>query len=530
MKALSVLFGGRLTEEAFIRSFSDENGEKIDAFTLACKAALTFPGTERTILLALEGVEYPFLSPGIELIKKSSWTVIDLLNELSLLSNGEYHLYLSWADCPLLDPALAYSMAERHEKYAAEYSYADGWPYGFAPELLSPGTAGVLAKIIGNAGTESVLPVERDTLFSCIQKDINSFDIETEISPIDLRAWRLNLAADSKHNLLLLKNLMEAGLKTASDSERLLNENTSDSKIDLLRTLPVFFNIQLSSACPQSCSLCPYPKYSKDMNITKEFLSKEDFSLLLDKISDFAGEAVISLSLWGELSLHPEKIKLIEEVLSRPSLSLVIETSGIGWNKTDLEHLAQKARECSPRKSRICPSPISWIVSLDAHNDERYREIRGAGYAEACSTARMLLSLFPNDSYVQAVRVKGHEDDIENFYRAWKSEGPSDAKHVIIQKYNDFAGIMEKLQASDLSPVKRRPCWHIKRDMNILINGMVPFCKEASLHKGSFFLGNALTENLHEIWDRGNSLYLEHCKSIYKGICKDCDEYYTYNF
>ena len=530
MKAISVLFGGRLKEQAFIVSLPGSAGEKQDAFSLACKTATGFPGSERTVLFGLEEVEYPSLIPGIEIIRKPSWTVGNLLNELSLLSNGEYHLYYTWADCPLLDTAIAVSMAERHVKYAAEYSYADGWPYGFAPELLSPGTAGIIAKIMENFTSESALSVERDSIFACIQKDINSFDIETEISPIDLRACRLYLAADSKANLLLLEKLMNAGLKTAGHAERFLNETDADSKIELLRTLPAFYNIQVAAACPQSCSICPYPK-SRDSSVSpNDVMSKENFSLILDKIVAFSGEAVVSLSLWGELSLHPDKIELIEMILSRPALSLVIETSGIGWSKADLEHLAKKAALCPPVKNHILPSPLSWIVSLDAHDAGRYSEVRGNGYAEAYSCARTLLSLFPRDTYVQAVRIKGHEDDIENFYRSWKSEGPDYGKHIIIQKYNDFAGMLEKLQASDLSPVKRRPCWHLKRDMNILINGQVPFCREISLIKGSGILGNAFDEDLSEIWDRGNSLYLEHCKFIYNGICENCDEYYTYNF
>ncbi|MDR1930367.1 MAG: spiro-SPASM protein, partial [Treponema sp.] len=180
------------------------------AFLLALERAGRFPGTEKTILLAKEGAEYPGLPGEVDLVSRPSWTKKSLLEELSRLSlggEGAWDLaYFAWADCPLLDPALAGALAERHIRYAAEYSYADGWPYGYAPELLSPGTAGVLRKIAGDEdGT-----VERDCLFSAIQKDINAFDIETEISPVDLRQYRLNLQADSKRNLLLLSRFFEA--------------------------------------------------------------------------------------------------------------------------------------------------------------------------------------------------------------------------------------------------------------------------------------------------------------------------------
>ena len=537
MKALSVLFGGRLSPEAFEKVFPSNGAGKESAFSLSLHAASMFSGTQKIVFLGMEGENYP-LPPEIELCSRPFWNKKNLMEELSRLSGGEFHIYFAWADSPLLDPELAAKMAERHIRYGAEYSYADGWPYGFAPEILSPGTAGILAKI---AETDESA-VERDALFQLIQKDINSFDIETEISPVDLRPWRLSMTADSKRNLLLLSRFLEAGFSSSKDAENFISQ-----KPELLRTLPAFFNIQVSGACPQACTLCPWPLYGLDKNgaaVTdrNDYMPKEAFSSLLDKIVDFAGDAVIDISLWGEIALHPEKMELIEMVLSRPALSLIIETSGIGWKTQELETLAKAALTALPRLNNM--APLSWIVSLDAHDSLRYREVRGPGFSEAHSCARTLLSLFPKDLYVQAVRVKGQEDDIENFYRSWKAESPSlEGKHIIIQKYNDFAGVMPKLKASDLSPVKRRSCWHIKRDFYILLDGRVPCCREdlAAL-KNSSVMGNALEEELSLIWERGMALYQKHCKlegmtgddmlneNFFSGICDNCDEYYTFNF
>ena len=525
MKALCVLYAGRLTPEAFEKVPGAAFGS---SFSQALAAARRFPEVQKVVLFGLEGKEYPDLSPDVEVLSQPSWTRLSLLKELSRLSLGFDYSYFAWADCPLLDPVLAASLAERHKRYRAEYSYADGWPYGFAPELVAPGTAGILAKLAENDDG----PVERDTLFNVIQKDINAFDIETEISPWDLRPYRLCLAADSKRNLLLLTRLMADGLSSAMETERFIGEKAAAAG-EALRTLPAFFNIQVSGACPQSCSFCPWPACSS-VNVTerKDFMPVEALTSLLDKIERFAGDAVIGLSLWGELALHPQHQALIEMVLSRPALSLVIETSGVGWKEGELQDLALAASRAAPRKNQTIysnSSPLSWIVSLDAHDPARYKEIRGPGFSEAQSNAKTLLSLFPGNAYVQAVRVKDFEDDIENFYRSWKGE---DASRVIIQKYDDFAGALPKLQATDLSPVKRRACWHIQRDMNILLDGRVPNCKadlEVLKGKGEV-LGNALTEELPLIWERGAALYKTHCKAEYPGLCALCDEFYTYNF
>ena len=561
MKAISILYGGRLEPEALesLSGQAQSAAGAIDSCSVlkALEAARSFQGVEKTVFLGIEGWYKPVLK-NIDTVFRPSWTVKSLLDCLSRESAGYDLLYFAWADCPLLDPALAAALAERHLRYSAEYSYADGWPYGFAPELLAPGTAGILYKILG----ENDGPVERDTLFEVLKKDINAFDIETEISPVDLRPYRFTLAADSRRNLLLLSRMIEAGYTSASAAEAFIRE-----KPEMLRTLPAFFSILVSGDCPQACPLCPWPKFgSSSANNSNagdagassgalapgKWMPKAAFGELLDKIVDFAGDGVIDLSLWGELALHPEKLDLIQMVFDRPALSLIIETSGIGWTRPELEDIAKAASLASPRKNHM--PPVSWIVSLDAFDPVRYREVRGAGYGEAKTCAKTLLSLFPGnagrdshgDAYVQAIRVKGSEDDIESFYRSWKGdELPipasgviparwTNGSHIIIQKYDDFAGSLPKLQASDLSPVKRRPCWHILRDMNILLDGTVVSCREdlgALAGKGDKpALGNVFSDGLDLIWQKGAALYREHCVPEYKGICADCDEYYTYNF
>jgi spiro-SPASM protein len=212
-------------------------------------------------------------------------------------------------------------------------------------------------------------------------------------------------------------------------------------------------------------------------------------------------------------------------VLRRAQLSLVIETSGIGWKDSELEKSAELLTKAAPRQSHLPPA-LSWIVSLDTSDPARYKEIRGAGFAEANDMAKKLLALFPNDAYVQAVRTAGAEDDIEKFYRSWKEIVPGTA-NIIIQKYNDFCGMLPRKQASDLSPVRRNPCWHLMRDMPVLIDGTVPLCREQIALNDGVILGNVFSEPLESIWERGQPHYAD---KNYASLCAGCDEYYTYNF
>ncbi|MCL2267383.1 MAG: spiro-SPASM protein, partial [Treponema sp.] len=339
-----------------------------------------------------------------------------------------------------------------------------------------------------------------------------------------------DFCADSKHNLLLLKNFINASGGIIPGYREV--EKITEEKPEILRTLPNFYPVQVYGGCPQKCVICPYPSLV-DVSVCKDFMPCEKFEQLLEKIVSFSGSAVIDISLWGELSLHPEKLKLIEAVLSHKELALVIETSGLGWKQEDLDKSAALAANAASGGRENPLPPLSWIISLDACDPKRYNELRSGGFAEAESCVKKLFSLFPQDTYVQSVRVKGSEDDTEKFYRYWKDASPAGDKNVIIQKYDDFCGYLEKKQASDISPVIRKSCWHIMRDFPVLLDGSVPLCREdLKALKGdkNNILGNVFDDSLENIWQKSEKYYIEHCGKKYQGICADCDEYYTYNF
>ena len=477
---------------------------------LAVEYSKTLEYVEKTVIITetenIDKFEHFKTDPdlNLDIVTADNLNTADLFNIFLKESDGYKYIFYYYGDCPFLDAEAADRMYKNHCKYFAQYSFADGNPYGLAPEIISSEIAGAL-KVLAEKNPEKA---ERDAVFKTIQRDINTFDIETDISEKDLRLLRVSLTADSKRNFMLLERFAEENAASENDIVRIIEEKGA-----ILRTLPAYYQIQISEKCYQKCSYCPYPDMNPDLLVSENHMSLENVKIILDKIKDFSDDAVISLSLWGEANAHPEFEEMINLVMKYDSFTLIIETSGLGLDKQLLKGLSEKYQ-----------SRITWIVSLDTDNEELYGKIRGEGFSKARSSAELLVSLFPENTFLQAVRMKETENDLENFYKKWKAL----TENVIIQKYDNFCGFLRERKVTDISPLKRFPCWHLKRDISILLNGDIPLCREDI--KGGNIMGNIFESSLDEIWNNGSSEYLKQLSGEYSGICRECDEYYTYNF
>jgi spiro-SPASM protein len=529
MKLAAFIYAGSLSPQAL---------EPIKGGSSAYERCLEFvsrlPGLERTVVA--EGKRaLPEGRPGLPLgrfakVRREAWDLDLLLAEMAEAGQGADAVLLAWADEPFLDSSLAAKMLEDFRRYRAEYGFADGYPVGLAAEIVAPRVLPAIRKLV------SALPPEigRGSLFAAIQKDINAFDIETDISPVDLRDLRLELACDTRRNRLLVERLAAVGVSDAPSALKLIPEN-----LGLLRTLPAFVQIQVAAGCPQSCRLCAYPVFGPalagpaaegggDSVLTlHRNMPRESFASILDQVVELSGDAVIDISLWGEPAMHPDIGGLIGEVLDRPSLSLIVETSGLGWDPKLIESLAGHG---------AAGGRLDWVVSLDAWSPELYAELRGKGYLEAVAFAERLIALFPDRAHVQMVRARENEAELEAFWRGWKEK----TDRVIVQKYSRQAGLLPERKVSDLSPLARRPCWHLKRDLSILVDGAIPLCRDFS--HGDILLGNAfearggLPAGLAAAWAAGDAYHAMHIEasrsgeiSRYPAPCGTCDEYYTYN-
>ncbi|MCX7025465.1 MAG: spiro-SPASM protein [Spirochaetes bacterium] len=509
MKTFAVVFHGDANEFAD-RSLASGKG----AFARTLDFLRSFGDLEGALILAgptpLSDSPYPAVS-------RETWTMRDVLDaarvELESRPEVDALLYL-WGDCPLLDAGLARRMLADFRSYRAEYHFADGLPPGLAIEFLRPR---ILPSLVALC-RDDALPVTRDGVFTVVQRDINSFDIETEISRVDLREFRLSLTCGTKRDFETVERLMALGVGDAESAQNLIPAHG-----ELLRTFPAFLQVQVAGACPQACSYCPYPGFHERTGDAgalldrKDFMSVERFARLMDEAAVLSDDIVVDLSLWGEASLHPDFPGLVDAALGHPRFRMIVETSGIGWKPATLEALAAAH-----------PERLNWIVSLDDPDPAGYASLRGDGRSEAEACALRLVSLFPAMAYVQAVRMKENEERLEGFYRVWKKR----TDNVIIQKYDAFAGLLPDRSVADLSPLSRPPCRHLARDLSVLLDGTVPLCREC-LAPGAVgdavFLGNAFESGLETVWKAGEPWFLRHVGADYPVICGRCDEYHTYN-
>lgn len=530
MKNIVVLYAGSISDHAFDKYFDEKS-----AFDISLEWAGRHG--EKTIILCNEKNSQMIgniLSSGNlshEILSKPSWTNSDVISAVadSCKKYASSFAVFSWADTPFLNDGLTDELVKIHEEYLAEYSFADGYPYGVSPEIIDSGSANIisiLSKDLQKAVGEK--PASRDGIFSVMKGDINSFEIETLISDTDYRMMRLELECSRKINGLACRNLwqeLKKNGKNFKDSEVSLSkvdfQNQSFSLFDLplenvIRTLPAFYNIQITSRTNHKIAYNP----DSPLLYGEKSMKFEDFRNLVERISEFSESAVVSLSCFGEPLLHENFSDFVNEVLKYENLSVLVETDGILLN----EKILSEIKDDDSSKNRI-----NWIILLDAMDSNLYSTIHScpeSDFSVAVNAVPLLEGKFPGHVYPQFVRMNMNEDFLEGFYRFWKEKENPSHGNLIIQKYDHFCGLLPDEKSADLSPLNRNPCWHLRRDMVVLWDGTVPVCRDLFDSK----IGNVFEESLETIWEKNREVLKAHLDGNYSEKCKACDEYYTFIF
>lgn len=530
MKTITVLNAINISKFAFESVFNGKSAVELSVET--CK---NFPNCEKIYIFtdnisaeklkqSLNNLENNKL---IDFIISDLWNYESLFKSLSKISEECESIIYGFADTPFYNLDLCKELVNLHEEYFAEYTFADGYPLGVIPEIFCATLPKILQGVVSEKKVgDSYLGekiVGRDAIFDALKTDINSFDIETLISDYDYRYLRYNFACNSKSNFLLCQRLWD--LKNNEDVKEKDICKIARENISCLKTVPFYYSIQISKEYRENTLYLPKLDGGIFENLP-DFMSKEDFAKLVEKISLYSDTGIINLSYLCEATSHPDFIQLIEEVLKYPSLSLFIETSGKNISENMCMEIAKILSKVEPRTNGH--EAIYFVVCLDAFTQDMYEKIHGKDFSleEATNAYMLLKKYFGKQCYPQFVRMTDNEEELEKFFRYWKSQEDGQG-NIIVQKYDNYCGKLPQKKVADLRPILRNPCWQLRREMHILIDGSVPQCKESV---GSNILGNAFAEDLSKIFESTCGCLQKQLNNSYEGICKDCDEYYTYNF
>ncbi len=451
----------------------------------------------------------------------------DLLEEFCTIAEEQKAdtIIYAYSDCPFLNVELTKKLLSSHEEYKSEYTFADGYPYGFCPEILNVGTAKILLELSKTTQTaEGEKEVNRDTLFNIIKTDINSFDVESIIAPEDWRLYRFAFHCGTKDNFLQCRNLFETAdgdEKIILDAEKL--SNLAAKSVNCLKTVPGFYNIQITgNAKNTNCIYYPALESIPDMQLA-------DFENLVDKIAAYSENAVISLSAWCEPLYNENCLQMIQKVLSYDGLSVFMETNGLEVTEDFCSKLSQIVNSAQPRTNGW--SKVMIAIVMDAFSAQTYKSIHKnaaeSDFSTAVSAVAKLQTVIPGCVYPQFVRMNENESELESFYRYWNEKTNASGGNLIIQKYNSLAGDLPQRKVADLTPVERNVCWHLRRDMTILANGDVPLCHSCVQKQ---IIGNILEKSIETVWHELDAELANHINKKYCDKCGKCDEYYTFNF
>lgn len=399
----------------------------------------------------------------------------------------------TFSDTPLLSASLAKKILAAHKSFGADYTEGLGFCEGVAPVALKSSLFKILVQLLKSGGKYeklSAAPFVQGSVYSVLEVDINTYEIEDVISNEDFRLARLTLDCHDKAAFCscieLWKECCEKGVDIKkAEAEDICRVGVNSSLV--MKTLPNFYQIEIA-----------------DKNGNK--MSLEDFAVIAKKIATFSESAIVSLCVEGEPLQNSNFLSMAKKLFEYPGLKLLIETSG--------EELTEDLCQALKTITKAAPPRIG--------NDEYFFDlcwvIKGGKNAEIAS------KYFPDALYAKYTRHKGDEVELEKFYRKWSAPDSPTYGRVTIDQCSTHCGTRSEGKVVDLSPLQKRYCYHARRDFVVLTNGDVPYCEFCEKK----IVGNILRDEIDKLFYANKSAIIS--DDVVGGCCNECDEYYTFNF
>ncbi|HOO70709.1 MAG TPA: spiro-SPASM protein [Spirochaetota bacterium] len=421
-----------------------------------------------------------------------------------LAATSSDHVIKIHGDSPFLDPQIVSEMADIHIKYLAEFTYSENLPEGMTCEIVSRELVDAIPEF-----NEKTLPLSK-----VVRSNMNQFDIELYYRDPDVRDKRLSFRASDPRERRVMENIAGSAKGTPAYGQirELIERNPG-----VLYIGPSYLEIELTGRCDLDCLFC----YRTKLDKKRDDLSAELFGKILSDMKDFALPYTICLGGSGEPLMNPQFYAILEQAEAEPLVrQVIVETNGIQADGNYRNHVAGSA-----------PGKIKTIVNINGHNTQTYSQLHGSDhYDEVVKNITSLkesLSGRGDDAlHVQIMKINETEPFLDSYYDYWEKQGVP----IILQKQNTYTGLVQDRRYSDLSPLERVPCWHLQRDLFILSDGSVPFCRVDV--RESAGRGNVRDLSLREIWEQGKAHFISDYRRSYASCpdCAACDEWYTFNF
>ncbi len=423
---------------------------------------------------------------------------------------GAAHIAFIHADSPFFDTEILEEIFELHCEFLAEFTFSENLPQGFACEIISA----ALLKQLPDFEEETL------SLSQVIKKNINQFDVELYYKSPDIRDKRLSFSNSSPRDGVIMENLFQLTGKIPkyTDMGGLIGENPGTLFIG-----PSYVEVEITGRSRFDCIF----SYRKAMENIHEDMTMETLSELLAGLREMGNKYTICFGGSGDPMEHPDFYAMTELVLKENLVErMILETDGL-LADANFKNFFEKHRD-----------RLIVIFNMNGYDGKTYESIHGHDFFDRVHDNIISLAEADPDHegiYVQVMKINetngfDNEGDAKSFLDKYYDFWENTSIPIILQKQNTYLGRIEDRRYSDLSPVKRTPCWHLQRDLYVLSDGTVAFCKQDIDGVNSH--GKIGSDSLKEIWQRQGDFFIKDYGGnlCTKPDCSLCDEWYTFNF
>ncbi len=284
-----------------------------------------------------------------------------------------------------------------------------------------------------------------------------------------------------------------------------------------MRPYPLKILVDIHSFCNARCTMCPYPKYSRQQ--TQGFM---DWQLYKDIIDEFAQlghqynyTPILSFCYMGEVFLSQDLPKYIEHAIKQ-DISVYFNTNAYEMTPEKLDGVFETGFQGE------------FMISSHSHNPEVYKRIMGLDYERTLNNILYLLDRYdPKKVLIRGVDDNWPEGEKEKWFEFWEPKGVQIEYLEPVSRCGGVKRLLPENLKHDQS-VRLYGCKnHLPlHEMIVLYDGRVVMCCQDMGRE--VIWGNVRDEGVAGVWN--GKTRTDIVKRLYNGspnskdfICSKCE-------